>query len=251
MKFRKNRKFTQEEKDEIIAYAKEHGIWSVKEQFGVWPETVRYWIDPSLRKKVKQKQEARHSAIKNDKEYIARQKEYREYRQKNGIARKKYNEWKSTLTPEQLKKRVESIKQHRLDNLEHYKQKSRELYLKDKAAGKHRKKYNEDPLHKMKCNIREHIRQAVKYNNVAKNHSSIDYLGCTIEEFKIHIENQFREGMSWDNHGRGEDCWHLDHIIPLASLKECTTDNLKKICHYTNYQPLWEKENLQKQDKIL
>ena len=76
------------------------------------------------------------------------------------------------------------------------------------------------------------------------------YLGCSIEEFKAHIERQFRDGMTWDNHSRGEKCWHLDHIKPLASLKDITdTETLKEICHYTNYQPLWEKENLAKQDK--
>jgi hypothetical protein len=102
----------------------------------------------------------------------------------------------------------------------------------------------------MRCNIREHVRQAVKYSNVSKSHPSIEYLGCTIEEFKLHIEKQFKEGMSWENHSRGEDCWHLDHIKPLAQLKDINDEALlREVCHYTNYQPLWEKDNLAKQDK--
>ena len=39
----------------------------------------------------------------------------------------------------------------------------------------------------------------------------------TVEEFITHIENHFQKGMNWDNHGRGEDKWHIDHIISLAN----------------------------------
>jgi transposase-like protein len=53
--YRKNKTFTDEQKQEIISYALEHGMWSVKKQFNVWPETVRYWIDPNLRE-VKKRQ---------------------------------------------------------------------------------------------------------------------------------------------------------------------------------------------------
>ena len=61
-----------------------------------------------------------------------------------------------------------------------------------------------------------------------------------MEELKIHLEKQFKPGMSWDN--RKE--WHIDHIVPLASAKDEETMN--KLCHYTNLQPLWAEENLSK-----
>lgn len=241
MEFRKNKKFTEEERLEIINYAKENGIWSVKAKFNVWPETVRYWINPDLREKVK--------ATKRKKD-VERDKAYRLHRKTSGISRETHLQWHSNLLPEEKLRQKNIAKQHRLDNIEHYKQKARERYLKDKESGKHREKYNTDPVHKLRCNIREHVRQAVKYSNVSKTHPSIIYLGCTIDEFRSYIESQFREGMSWDNHSRGEDCWHLDHIKPLAMLKYISDlEALKEICHYTNYQPLWEKENLQKQDK--
>ena len=50
--------------------------------------------------------------------------------------------------------------------------------------------------------------------------------------------------MSWDNHGE----WHLDHIIPMASATN--EKEVIKLNHYTNFQPLWAEENLQKSDKI-
>jgi hypothetical protein len=51
--------------------------------------------------------------------------------------------------------------------------------------------------------------------------------------------------MTWDN--RSE--WHLDHIIPLSSAK--TEEELYKLCHYTNLQPLWAVENMKKGNKIV
>ena len=50
--------------------------------------------------------------------------------------------------------------------------------------------------------------------------------------------------MNWNNQGE----WHIDHIIPLASAS--TEEELLKLCHYRNLQPLWAKDNLEKQAKI-
>lgn len=71
-------------------------------------------------------------------------------------------------------------------------------------------------------------------------------LGCTIEELKAHLESLFKPGMTWDNWGHTGDVWHLDHIIPLASFDLTDPEQVKLACHYTNLQPLWATENLQK-----
>jgi hypothetical protein len=52
--------------------------------------------------------------------------------------------------------------------------------------------------------------------------------------------------MTWENYGLYG--WHIDHIIPLASAN--TEDELLKLFHYTNLQPLWAEENLLKSNKI-
>jgi len=57
----------------------------------------------------------------------------------------------------------------------------------------------------------------------------MEYVGCTIEEFKAHIEAQFKEGMSWDNHGK----WHIDHIIPLKYNNPTIEETIERL-HYTN-----------------
>ena len=73
------------------------------------------------------------------------------------------------------------------------------------------------------------------------------------EEYAKHLSKQFYnhpktgEKMTFDNHGLHG--WHLDHIIPLSTAK--TEEDIIKLCHYTNLQPLWAEENLSKGNKIL
>jgi hypothetical protein len=50
--------------------------------------------------------------------------------------------------------------------------------------------------------------------------------------------------MSWDNYGE----WHIDHIIPLSFAKN--EDEIMKLCHYTNLQPLNGIDNIRKSNKI-
>ena len=74
-----------------------------------------------------------------------------------------------------------------------------------------------------------------------KEMSSTEYLGCNIETFKNHIEQQLTERMSCENYGE----WHIDHKIPLKynnpSLEEVT-----QRLHCTNTQPMWARENMSK-----
>jgi hypothetical protein len=72
-------------------------------------------------------------------------------------------------------------------------------------------------------------------------------LGCTIDEFKRYIEGKFGGGMSWDNYGE----WHLDHIIPLSKFKLEDRQQLLIACNYTNYQPLWGKDNMSKSNSTV
>lgn len=110
-----------------------------------------------------------------------------------------------------------------------------------------RKKYKDDVLYKLSKNVRTRIREFIKLNKMSKNNTTFNFVGCTVEELKLHIENQFVIGMEWNNHG--VHGWHIDHIIPLSSAK--TEEDLYKLCHYTNLQPLWAKDNMTKGNKIL
>ena len=97
---------------------------------------------------------------------------------------------------------------------------------------------------KIACSLRTRFWQAVK--GKSKKGSAVKLLGCSIESFKEYFATKFKEGMTWENHGK----WHIDHIQPLASFNLEDEKQLMTACHYTNLQPLWAKENIQKGAKI-
>ena len=103
---------------------------------------------------------------------------------------------------------------------------------------------NNDPLYKLKHNLRTRIKRFFNSKNITKQNKTFDIVGCTPEFLKEHIENQFTEGMSWELMGQHI---HIDHIIPLSSAN--TEEEVYKLCHYTNLQPLWAKDNMKKSNK--
>ncbi|MGH7974989.1 MAG: hypothetical protein ACREBR_05660 [bacterium] len=80
------------------------------------------------------------------------------------------------------------------------------------------------------------------------------YVGCTPEEFKQHIESKFTSGMAWDNRGQGIDRWELDHIIGVNNFDLSKEDDRLRCYNYVNYQPLWwqdhKKKNIQRIVKV-
>jgi hypothetical protein len=108
-----------------------------------------------------------------------------------------------------------------------------------------RKEYSEKLEIRVKNALRSRIKKTLKTN--PKNTSTTKLVGCTIEELKAHIENQFQNGMSWDNWSQFG--WHLDHIKPLSSAKNI--QEMESLCHFTNLQPLWWRDNIIKSDKII
>ena len=97
-----------------------------------------------------------------------------------------------------------------------------------------------DPVYKTMGNLRIRINKFLSSTNFNKTSKIKELLGTTPLELKKHLENQFIDGMSWENYGE----WHIDHIVPLASSK--TIEDVNKLCHYKNLQPLWAFENLSK-----
>lgn len=77
--------------------------------------------------------------------------------------------------------------------------------------------------------------------------SAVKDLGCTIDELKIHIESQFKPGMTWKNYNH--KTWHIDHIKPLSKFDLTNREQFLEACNYKNLQPLWAKENFIKHNK--
>jgi hypothetical protein len=108
-----------------------------------------------------------------------------------------------------------------------------------------RTKMNNDPVYRIRKTLNNRLRAALKKKK--KNNSILELCGVGLELVKQHLESQFKDGMSWDNHGK----WHIDHIIPISSFNLLDPEEVKKACHYTNLQPLWSYENLAKGSKIV
>ena len=95
--------------------------------------------------------------------------------------------------------------------------------------------------------VRNSVSYALKKD---KDLSSQEYLGCNIDTFREHIEAQFEEGMTWDNHGE----WHIDHIVPIKYKENGEVPSLEEVVerlHYTNTQPLWGSENMSKGNRFV
>lgn len=141
------------------------------------------------------------------------------------------------------------FKKYREDNKEKRNETQNRSYHKNKDKTKERNKFRTqtDPVYKLTKVVRSRVTSYIKKNAIPKNHPTFELVGCTPQELKEHLEKQFKEGMTWDNHGKYG--WHIDHIIPLSSAT--TEEELYKLCHFTNLQPLWAEENLSKGNRIL
>jgi hypothetical protein len=125
-------------------------------------------------------------------------------------------------------------------------------YEKRKANGKlkaYRAHLNTIPQKKIISNYSTRIYAALKRARTSKSIRTLSLLGCSGEELKVHLETQFTEGMSWDNHTlKG---WHIDHIRPCASF-DLTDPEQQKLCfHFSNLQPLWALDNILKSDSYV
>lgn len=159
-----------------------------------------------------------------------------EFKYKGDEKRKEYNKL-------YYEKNKEKAKEYYLKNKE--KQKLNRQKNKDNDNFNRRKRKEIDSLYKLKCNTRALIALSISKKGYAKKSKTCEILGCSLEDFKQHLERQFLNGMNWDN--RSE--WHLDHIYPISLAKD--EQELIKLNHYTNFQPLWAKDNLSKHNKII
>ncbi len=136
--------------------------------------------------------------------------------------------------------------QWRTKNREKHRQNARDYYQNNKSHANEVKRKrrmerrNSDPFYAFMEGVRSQINRAFRNKNYSKNSKTKDILGCGWDELSRHIESQFVSGMGWFNRSK----WHVDHIIPLASAK--TMDDVVRLNHYTNLQPLWAMDNLKK-----
>lgn len=144
-------------------------------------------------------------------------------------------------------------KEYRIKNSNFIKLKKKKYYEENKEKiREYKRKWETDKrknnlLFKLKQLVRGRIYKFIKSTNgkIYKSNKTFDIVGCSPEQLKEHIEKQFTDGMSWELMGK---YIHIDHIIPLSTSN--TQEDMYKLCHYTNLQPLWAEDNLKKGDKL-
>ena len=198
----------------------------------------------------------RENRVISDDEKL-RLKEYQDkYREENrdiiNEKIKKYNRENRELINEKNKKYYSNNKYKiKLYNQLHYFDNKNRILERNRNYIKNR--FNIDSLFKLTFNIRTLIRNSFYHNGYTKKSRTQEILGCSFEEFKLHLESNFESWMTWENRGlyNGEldYGWDIDHITPLSSAT--TEEELIKLNHYTNLQPLCSYINRNiKRDKI-
>jgi hypothetical protein len=200
----------------------------------------KYYKDNYEKNKVKRKEyQKKYYQINKDALNIINNKYYKDNKEKSKELNKK---WKA--------RNPNYMKEYRV---KHYKENKEKILLNNKewksnnpnyANEYYEKKYLTDHIFKLKMNLRGRTYFAFKNKGYIKKSKTEKILGASFEVVSKHIERQFTKDMTWDNKGD----WHIDHIIPLASAN--TEEEVIKLCHYRNLQPLWAKDNLEKGCKI-
>lgn len=172
-------------------------------------------------------------------------KTYLKHKEKDNARCKLWRENNKEHKSQKDKEYVERNREKVLLNKRNYYLKNREKIIRNNCARTSLKRKT-DYLFNLKSKLRTQIAINLIKRKYKKSKSTEVLLGANIEIVKSHIESLFKEGMNWKNHGTYG--WHIDHKIPLATASN--EEDIYKLFHYTNLQPLWAYENLSKGAKI-
>ena len=190
------------------------------------------------------RQRRKYCSIKCSKE--SRKKQTSKYHQQSEVKEAKKENRKKWLKTEKGKKYLEDMNSPEQKRV--YNQTYRSTQ-KGKEANRRgvKKALKTNPTYKIANAVRRRLGEYLRLKGLTKTNKTFTIVGCTPAELKIHLEKQFKPGMTWWNHTpKG---WHIDHITPLASAE--TIEETEKLAHYTNLQPMWAIENIKKGNKII
>lgn len=170
---------------------------------------------------------------------------------------KKWREDNKEYVKEKMKEWLENNKDHkkqkdreyRIANWDKKKESLRNWKRKDYQDLKTNPERHEEFIeYKIKTNTGRRIREIL---GQSKSNRCMEYVGCNLEQLKKHIEEQFVEGMSWDNYGEDNtgsrvNAWHIDHKIPCKAFNLSNENEVKACFNYRNLRPLWATENIVK-----
>lgn len=147
--------------------------------------------------------------------------------------------------PEKNKLYEQHYRNKNRDNINKNAQKWRQAPKNKQTVRKYiNERYKTDIEYKLKVRLRQRLHRIMKSKGIKLKPEK--EIGCTLSQLKTYLEQQFVEGMNWDNYGE----WHIDHIKPIASFDLTNNEEFKLCCHFTNLQPMWALDNIKKGDKV-
>lgn len=105
-----------------------------------------------------------------------------------------------------------------------------------------RKDRNSNPVLKVKKNVRNRIYAVLSDED--KRQKSVDYLGCTTDEYLKWLTYSNPEYFFYGN------VWHIDHVVPLARFDLSKPEQQMVAFNWRNTAPLRREENMSKKAKI-
>ena len=206
---------------------------------------------PEIKEKLKKEdKEWRLKNIERIKEYnsknIERIKEYnKEYYFKNKEHLNEYQKEYSLKYPERKKEQQRKTYYKNIEQRKEYNSKNKE-YRNEYE----RNKKKTDPNFRLRCNLSTRIWQVLK--GKSKSASTMELIGCTIEELWVHLESspKWELWMTRENYGRSGG-WDIDHIKACANFDLTDPKQQQRCCNWSNLQPMEHIENIKKRDKII
>lgn len=135
----------------------------------------------------------------------------------------------------------DAVYQKRRERCKRWQRENKER-IRQREQGRHSKRYA-NITYRLSKLFGNRIRAMLQDNNEWRS-----TLGYTIDELKAHLEKQFAPGMTWENYGRGANCWHIDHIKPVSwfNFSSVEDQEFKTCWALENLAPKWEFDNLSK-----
>ena len=107
------------------------------------------------------------------------------------------------------------------------------------------------------CNPLGHLRVLIgkqvmscspKLTDLKTPNEAPECLGCSGAEYDDYLKDNFEDGMTWDNYGKGDGKWTIDHIAAYFSEPNpaTTKEEVLRRSHYKNTKPMWWRDNMSK-----
>ena len=143
---------------------------------------------PEVSERRREKQRERMKDPEYKKKIQNWNKEYKSREEVKEKSRKRSQEYR--------KKNPEIIKQRHKD----WRAKNEESYRESRTIFQRNKRRN-DPIFRMQQNLRRRVHWAITHQETTKDETTMNLVGCNLDNLVDFLENNFHEEMSWENYG--------------------------------------------------